>query len=69
MPPVQSLHNWWFVIPDCTPEDIEKIYSVLSNDATRKSTGPYWEPNENGCVRYAVTGCYFLKWKDSYIPT
>jgi hypothetical protein len=36
MPPVQSLHTWWFVIPDCTPEDTENIYSVQSNDATRK---------------------------------
>jgi hypothetical protein len=41
MPLAQSLHNWWFVIPNSTQEDIEKIYSVLSNDATRKSTRPY----------------------------
>jgi hypothetical protein len=67
MAPVQSLHYWWFVIPDCTPGHIENIYSVLSNDATRKSTRPYREPNEKNGIRYAVTGLYFSKWKDSYI--
>ncbi len=55
------------MIPDFTPEDIENIYSVLSNDATRKSTRPYREPNEKVGVRYVVTGCYFSKWKNLYI--
>jgi hypothetical protein len=48
-------------MPDCTPEDIENIYSVLSNDATRKSTRPYREPNEKNGIRYVVTGFYFSK--------
>ncbi len=28
---------------------------------------PHREPNEKVGVRYAVTGCYFLKWKELHI--
>jgi hypothetical protein len=43
------------------------MHSALSNEATRKSTMPHREPNEKVGVRYAVTGCYFLKWKELHI--
>jgi hypothetical protein len=67
MAPVQSLHNWWFVIPDCSESDIDNIHSVLSSDATRKSTRVYREPNEKNGIRYAVTGLYFKTYRDEYV--
>jgi hypothetical protein len=47
MASAQSLHNWWCVISDLTYEDIDNIYSVLSNDWTRSTKKSGINPTKN----------------------